>query len=309
MEIYLPIAELPVNVLLVMAIGAAVGFVSGMFGVGGGFLMTPFLIFIGVPPAVAVATGAAQIAASSTTGALNYFRKRALDLRLGLVLVVAGLVGTLLGVLFFNAMKRLGQLDLVISLSYTLLLGWIGVMMLVESVRSMMREGRGGAGGALGVKGPKPWFLGLPLRIRFHRSGMYASVLPFAAVALLISFAGAVLGIGGGFLLVPALIYLFRVPTAVVVGTSLFQILFTMIAATLLHAVTNQSVDLILALILIIGGVIGAPLGARAGRNLKAETFRLMLALLILAVAMRFGLELLIPPDDPYTISIQGIQP
>lgn len=305
MEIYLPIAELPVNVLTILAIGAAVGFVSGMFGVGGGFLMTPFLIFVGVPPAVAVATGAAQLVASSTTGALGYFRRKALDLRLGLLLVIGGLIGTVVGVLFFNAMRRLGLLDLVISLSYVALLGIIGGLMLRESARVVL-AGRGGAPVRRPQHEVRPWLAGLPFRMRFPRSGFYASVVPFLVLAFAISFTGAVLGIGGGFILVPALIYVFRVPTAVVVGTSLFQIVFTMIAATILHAVTNRQVDIVLGLLLIVGAVIGTPMGMRAAQNLKGEAFRLLLSLLILAVAGRFAFDLVVAPQQPFSLAISG---
>lgn len=302
MEFYLPIAELPVNVGLILAMSAAVGFISGMFGVGGGFLMTPLLIFLGIPPAVAVATVAPQITAASTTGALAYWRRRALDLRLGTVLLFGGIVGTLLGVLFFNAMRRVGQLELVITLSYVLLLSTIGSLMLVESLRSLVRKRRETTPRMR--RRPRPVWFALPLRMRFPRSGLYMSVIPPVLVAAAIGFAGAVLGIGGGFMVVPALIYLFRIPTAVVVGTSLFQILFTAVAATLFHAVTNHSVDMILALLLILGGVFGAQFGARAARNVKGEQFRLLLALIVLAVAARFLTEIGVRPADPFSLGL-----
>ncbi|MCP8940003.1 sulfite exporter TauE/SafE family protein [Alsobacter sp. SYSU M60028] len=301
MQIYLPIAELPVSVFLILGLGAAVGFISGMFGVGGGFLMTPLLIFVGIPPAVAVATESAQIAASSMTGALAYWRRRALDFKLGSVLLVGGIVGTFLGVAFFNAMRRVGQLDLVIVLSYVTLLGSVGGMMLFESVRAILQVRRG-APPRLNQPGHHPWYFGLPLRMRFHRSKLYASVIPLMVLSIIIGFIGAVLGIGGGFLMVPALIYLFRVPTAVVVGTSLFQILFTMVAATILHAVTNQSVDIILAILLVVGGVFGAQFGARAGQNIRGEHFRLLLALIVLAVGVRFATEIAVKPDEVFSL-------
>ena len=302
-QIYLPIADLPVSIFLVLGLGAAVGFISGMFGVGGGFLMTPLLIFIGIPPAVAVASEAAQIAASSMTGAIAYWRRLALDFKLGTVLLVGGIAGTVLGVLFFNAMRRVGQLELVIVLSYITLLGTVGGMMLVESLRSILSARRGTVPPRR-RNGPRPWYFGLPFRMRFHRSKLYVSVIPLLALALSVGFAGAVLGIGGGFLMVPALIYLFRVPTAVVVGTSLFQILFTMVAATILHAATNASVDVVLAMLLVIGGVFGAQFGARAGRNISGEQFRLLLALIVLAVCVRFVAEIVVRPDDLFTIGI-----
>ena len=298
MEIYLPIAELPVNVFVILGIGAAVGFISGMFGVGGGFLMTPMLIFVGIPPAVVVATEASQIAASSLTGMISYLRKGAVDLKMGSVLVGGGLVGTQLGVMFFNAMRSIGQLDTVIVISYVILLGGIGLLMLVESIRAVLASGKS-------QKRRRPgahfWYEGLPLKMRFHRSGLYFSVIPLMALALAIGFAGAVLGIGGGFIMVPALIYGFRVPTHIVVGTSLFQIVCSMIAATILHATSNHSVDIVLAAVLIVGGVFGAQFGARAGANLRGEYFRLLLALMIFGVAMRFALDVLQRPDDPFS--------
>ncbi|GGH10324.1 UPF0721 transmembrane protein [Alsobacter metallidurans] len=306
MQIYLPIAELPISIFLVLGIGAAVGFISGMFGVGGGFLMTPLLIFIGIPPAVAVATETAQIAASSMTGAIAYWRRRALDFKLGGVLLAGGVVGTVLGVAFFNSMRRLGQLDLVITLSYITLLSSVGGLMLTESIRSMLSARRGMVAPLRPVG--HPWYFRLPLRMRFHRSKLYVSVLPLLLLSVLIGFAGAVLGIGGGFLMVPALIYMFRVPTAVVVGTSLFQILFTMVAAIILHSATNQSVDIILALLLVVGGVFGAQFGARAGQNIRGEHFRLLLALIVLAVGVRFASEIVLKPDELYSIGLTEIR-
>jgi len=307
-QIYLPIADLPVNMILLLAMGAAVGFISGLFGIGGGFLMTPLLIFIGIPPAIAVATQVAQIAASSTTGVLSYWRRRALDLKLGTVLTIGGFVGTILGVLFFNSMRRLGQLEIVIVLSYVTLFGIIGTLMLVESLKAIWAARRGTV--RLTRKaGDHAWYLFLPWRMRFHRSKLYGSVVPLMAMAIAIGFVGAVLGIGGGFILVPALIYLFRVPAAVVVGTSLFQILFTMLAATVLHAATNQSVDIVLAMLLIVGGVFGAQFGARAGRNLKGEAFRLFLALLVLGVGMRFAVEIVVRPPEPFSVTTMETAP
>lgn len=288
--------------LLLIGLSAGVGFISGLFGIGGGFLMTPLLIFFGISPAVAVATSAPQIAASSLTGSLAYWRRRALDVKLGFVLLFGGLIGTYLGVVFFNAMRRVGQLETVIVLSYVALLGTIGALMLIESLRALALR-RGGAARARRRGGLHAWYEGLPFKMRFHRSKLYISVLPLIVLALLIGFAGAVLGIGGGFILVPALIYVFRVPTAVVVGTSLFQILFTMIAATMLHATTNHSVDIVLALLLMIGGVVGAQFGARAGANIRGEAFRLLLALLVFGVGARFAYDLLQSPREPFSVT------
>lgn len=302
MQIYLPIAELPISVLLVLGLSGAVGFISGLFGVGGGFLLTPLLIFLDIPPAVAVATVAAQVAGSSATGVLSYWRRRALDFKLGSLLVSGGLIGTVLGVLFFNLMRRLGQLELVITMSYVTLFTIIGGLMLYDALRAMLRVRAGKPARLRRRAGTHPWWMGLPWRMRFPRSQLYASVLPIAALAVIIGFIGAVLGVGGGFILVPALIYFFRIPPAVVVGTSLFQILVTMTGATVLHAVSNQSVDIILAILLLVGGVIGAQFGGRAARNLNVESFRLLLALLILAVGLRFAIELVLPPTEPFSV-------
>jgi uncharacterized membrane protein YfcA len=300
-QIYLPIADVSVNWLLLLVMGGGVGFISGMFGVGGGFLMTPLLIFIGIPTATAVATQAAQIAASSMTGTIGYWRRRAVDMKLGLVLALGGLVGTGLGVWFFNVMRRLGQLDVIIAIAYVVLFGVIGSLMLAESLRAIWLT-RKGIKRPLRRSGDHPWYLGLPFRMRFHRSQLYGSVIPLALLALSIAFIGAVLGIGGGFIAVPALIYMFRIPAAVVVGTSLFQILLTMVAATILHASTNHSVDIVLALLLTVGGVMGAQFGTIVGRNLRGDAFRLLLAVLILAVGIRFAGDIVLRPDDTFSM-------
>jgi hypothetical protein len=303
-QLYLPIAEMPVSVLLILGMGAAVGFISGLFGIGGGFLMTPLLIFLGIPPAVAVATQTAQIVASSTTSAMGALRRKALDLKLGGVLVLGGLVGSALGVWFFAAARKAGQLDLVIVVSYVTLFTVVGSLMLKESIREFWssRRGRPRPRRRGGDHAP---YLGWPLRMRFPRSKLYASAIPILSLALFVGFAGALLGIGGGFIMVPALLYLFRVPTAVVVGTSQFQIVCTTVVALVLHAVANQAVDVVLAVLLIVGGVFGAQFGARAGRNLRAELFRFLLALLLLAVGARFAVELVLRPTEPFSISIQ----
>ena len=303
-QIYLPIAELPISVLMVLGLSGAVGFISGLFGVGGGFLLTPLLIFLDIPPAVAVATVAAQVAGSSMSSVMTYIRRRALDFKLGSILVAGGIIGTVLGVLFFNSMRRLGQLELVITLSYVTLFSIIGGLMLYGAVKAMLQVRAGKPQRLRRTAGQHPAWMGLPWRMRFHRSQLYCSVLPIMGLAVVIGFIGAVLGVGGGFILVPALLYFFRIPPAVVVGTSLFQILVTMTGATILHAVTNQSVDMILAILLLVGGVIGAQFGGRAARNLKVESFRLLLALLILSVGMRFAIELFLAPSEPYSVVI-----
>ena len=302
-QIYLPIAEMPVSILLMLGLGAAVGFISGLFGIGGGFLMTPLLIFLGIPPAIAGASQTAQIAASSTTSALAALRRDALDLKLAGVLIAGGLVGSALGVWFFGAMRRAGQLDLMIVVSYVTLFSVVGGLMLMESIREFWAR-RGGTVRARRRAGEHAAYLGWPLRMRFHRSKLYSSVIPILALAFFVGFVGAVLGIGGGFIVVPALLYLFRVPTAIVVGTSQFQILWTTLVALVLHAVVNQAVDLVLAIILILGGVFGAQFGARAGRNLRADLFRFLLALMLLAVGLRFLVELVVRPPEPFSLAV-----
>jgi uncharacterized membrane protein YfcA len=300
-QIYLPIAELPVNVLLVLFMGLAVGFISGMFGIGGGFLMTPLLIFIGINPGVAVASVASHVAASSFSGAINYWRRRALDPMLATMLLGAGLIGTTAGVWLFTFLRSLGQLDLTISLSYLILLSIVGGMMITESVRAILRA-RGGRPAEIRRPGSHLWIHGLPLKMRFKTSKIYVSVIPIWVIGFLIGFIGAIMGIGGGFLLVPALIYLIRVPTGVVIGTSMVLTLVTMAYATIIHAFTNHLVDALLALILMVGGVIGAQFGARTGQRFSGEQLRLLLGILVFAVGLRFAYELVVQPADLFTV-------
>ena len=303
MEIYLPIADLPVNVFLVLAMGLAVGFISGMFGIGGGFLMTPLLIFVGISPAVAVATVTSHIAASSSSGAVAYWRRRALDLALAMWLLAGGLVGTVSGVWLFTTLRKLGQLDVTIGVSYLLLLGSVGAMMVNESVRAILRAHQGKPP-ALRRPGSHTWIHGLPLKVRFKKSRIYVSAIPVCTIGFIMGFIGAVMGIGGGFLLVPMLIYFLRVPTSVVIGTSMVLTLITMASATVLHAATNHLVDAVLALILMAGGVTGAQFGARAGQKMRSERLRLLLGMLVLAVGLRFAFDLIVAPDDLYLIRI-----
>jgi len=306
-QIYLPIAELPVNVLLILFMGLAVGFISGMFGIGGGFLMTPLLIFVGITPAVAVASVASHVAASSFSGAISYWRRRALDPILAAMLIAAGLIGTTAGVMLFTLLRRLGQLDLTIAVSYLLLLGIVGSMMVTESVRAIMRA-RGGRPAEIRRPGSHLWIHGLPLKMRFKVSKIYVSVIPIWVIGFVIGFIGAVMGIGGGFMLVPALIYLIRVPTGVVIGTSMVLTLVTMAYATVIHAATNHLVDALLALMLMIGGVIGAQFGARAGARFSGEQLRLLLGVLVLSVGLRFAYDLVVPPTELFTIRATGEQ-
>ncbi|MHC5654405.1 sulfite exporter TauE/SafE family protein [Stappia sp.] len=303
MQIYLPIAELPVNMFMIFGMGGAVGFLSGLFGIGGGFLLTPLLIFSGIPPAVAVATVTSQVVASSTSGVLAYWRRKSIDFRLASMLLVGGVAGSAIGVWLFGMLQTLGQLDLVISLSYVTFLSAIGGLMLFESVRAMARR-RGGARVPVRQPGRHNWVHGLPFKMRFYQSRLYVSVIPVIVLGGTIGFLGTILGIGGGFMMVPALIYLLRVPTNVVIGTSLLQIMVTMAAATFLHAVSNQSVDIVLALTLMVGGVIGAQFGARMGQKLRGDQLRLLLALLVLSVGVRFAVNLLMRPEELYSISV-----
>lgn len=303
MEIYLPIADLPVNVFLVFAMGIAVGFISGMFGIGGGFLMTPLLIFIGVSPAVAVATVSSHIAASSFSGALNYWRRRAIDLALAFMLLIGGLIGTAAGVWLFTLLRAIGQLDLVIALSYVILLSSVGSLMVAESLRAIVRAHRDKQVPAR-HSGGHTWLHGLPLKVRFKQSRLYVSAIPVWAIGLVMGFLGAIMGIGGGFILVPALIYLLRVPTNVVIGTSMVLTLVTMASATIMHAATNHLVDALLALILMVGGVIGAQFGAQAGQKMRSERLRLMLGLLVLAVGLRFAVNLFATPGEMFSFRL-----
>jgi uncharacterized membrane protein YfcA len=300
-QIYLPIADLPVNIFLVFAMGIAVGFISGMFGIGGGFLMTPLLIFIGITPAVAVATVASHIAASSFSGAISYWQRRAVDLALALTLLVGGVVGTFAGVSLFTFLRRVGQLDITIGVSYVVLLCTVGGLMVLEAIRAILRA-RSGQRAPLRRPGSHNWIHGLPIKLRFKQSRLYISAIPVCGIGLIIGFVGAIMGIGGGFLLVPMLIYLLRVPTSVVIGTSMVLTLVTMAVATILHAATNHLVDVVLALLLMVGGVIGAQFGARAGQKLAADRLRLLLGLLIVAVGLRFAFDLILTPRDVYSI-------
>ena len=306
MQIYLPIAELSLNVFYLAGIGATVGFLSGLFGVGGGFLLTPLLIFSGIPSPVAVASVTGQVVAASTSGALSYWRRGGIDLHLALYLVLSGIIGAFGGVATFATLRSMGQLDLVISLSYVVLLGAVGALMLNEALHALLKQRRG-----LVTREKLPhqhnWVHGLPLRIRFKRSKLYVSVLPVLAIGGTIGFLGSMLGIGGGFILVPALVYILRVPGSVVIGTSLVQVLSIMAASTILHSVNSQSVDILLAFCLMVGGVIGAQFGAAAGQHLRGEQLRALLALLILIIAIRFAIGLIVPPDDVFSTTAFGI--
>ncbi|WP_424940545.1 sulfite exporter TauE/SafE family protein [Aliiroseovarius sp. S253] len=303
MQIYLPIAEVSVNAFLLLGLGGIVGILSGMFGVGGGFLMTPLLFFIGIPPAVAVATEANQIVASSFSGVLAHLKRKTVDLRMGCVLLVGGLIGAALGVQLFNALKAIGQVDLLVKLSYVLFLGIIGSLMFVESLRALMKS-RGGH--SVPKRRKHTWVHNLPFKMKFRTSGLYISVIPPILVGVLVGILAAIMGVGGGFIMVPAMIYLLGMPTKVVVGTSLFQIIFVTAFTTLLHATTNFTVDMGLAVLLLVGGVIGAQIGARIGVRLKAEQLRVLLAFMVLAVCGKLGLDLLIQPAELFELGAAG---
>lgn len=303
MEIYLPIAEMPVNIFLIVGLGAAVGFLSGMFGVGGGFILTPFLMFWGIPPAVAVATQSTQIVASSVSGVMTHWRKGNVDFKMGAVLLGGGLMGSLAGIQLFNALKAAGQADLFIALSYVIFLGSVGSLMMWESLQAVRQ---GGSAVTRREPGGHYWVHGWPLKMRFHRSKLYISAIPPFLLGMLIGLLSVVMGIGGGFILVPAMIYLLRMPTTVVVGTSLFQIIFIGAFTTLLHAVTNHSVDAILGGLLIMGGVVGAQFGVRYGERLRGDWMRLCLAGLLLMICVRLGFNLVWPPENPYSVVIEA---
>jgi uncharacterized membrane protein YfcA len=303
-QLYLPIAELTVSMFLFLGMGGAVGFISGMFGVGGGFLLTPLLIFTGISPAVAVATVTPQIVATSTSAALSYWSRRLIDEKMTLLLASGGVGGSAVGVFVFRALRSIGQLDLIISLAYVVFLGSIGAIMLRESVRAILRSRAGRS--ARPTPGHHNWIHGLPLKMRFRRSKLYVSVIPIVALGSGIGFLGSILGLGGGFILVPALIYLLRVPTNVVIGTSLAYTLITMGVATVLQATTNKTVDIVLALLLIVGGVVGAQFGARVGQALRGEQLRALLAILVLLVAFRVLLGLFLTPEEIFSLRIMG---
>jgi len=299
MQVYLPIAELSVNAFLLLGLGGGVGMLSGMFGVGGGFLMTPLLIFIGIPPAVAVATEANQIVASSFSGVLAHLKRKTVDMKMGAVLTAGGAVGSVIGVQIFKFLRELGQVELLVSLCYVVFLGIVGGLMFIESVNALRKSKSG--------QPRKPrkhhnWVHGLPFKMRFRVSGLYISAIPPFVVGVAVGILAAIMGVGGGFIMVPAMIYLLGMPTAVVVGTSLFQIIFVTGLTTLLHATQNQTVDAVLALLLLTGGVIGAQIGARIGVKIKGEQLRILLAIMVLMVCVKLGFDLLATPDELFSI-------
>ena len=300
MYIYLPIAEISMNVFLIVGLGAAVGMLSGIFGVGGGFLMTPLLIFLGVPAPVAVGTEANQIVASSVSGVLAHWRRGNVDFKMGAILLLGGLIGSTIGVAIFAILREIGQIDVVIKLSFIVFLGIIGTLMLIESVRVMINARFFGA--KRGRLHQHNWLHGLPLKMRFRKSKLYISALLPFGVGLLVGILSAIMGVGGGFIMVPAMIYLLGMPTSVVVGTSLFQIIFVTANVTFLQAVQTQTVDIVLAGLLLLGGVIGAQLGTRVGSRLKSEQLRGLLAIIVLLVCFRLLLDVALTPHDLFSV-------
>jgi len=302
LDLYLPIAEVSVNAPLLIALGAFVGFVSGIFGIGGGFLMAPVLVFMGVPPAVAVASQANHVVASSASSVIAYSRQKAVDWRMGGIMAVGGVIGAIVGVEIFRLLRLLGQADLVVAISYLLFLGVIGSLMLVESLQAVLRRRRGEAPKRIKVRHPK-WLYGMPLRMRFPRSRLYISIIPPFVLGVGVGVLSAIMGVGGGFVLVPAMVYLLRMRASVVVGTSLFQIIVTTGMTTFLQAGRNQTVDIMLSGLLLFGGVLGAQLGARASNKFRPDSLRAVLALIVLLVGLQMGLGLFVPPADPFAFA------
>ena len=301
MEVYLPVAELSVNWAMILAMGAAVGFLSGMFGVGGGFLMTPLLVFYGIPPSIAVATQASHITASSLGGTLSQWRRQGVDAKMGLLLLSGGFAGSGVGVYIFRILQRLGQIEFVVTASYVILLGSVGGLMLNESIRTIRRARTGQAPAPL-RSGQHSWIHGLPFKMRFRRSKLYISVIPPVTLGFLVGVLTAIMGVGGGFIMIPAMIYLLRMPTNIVIGTSQFQILFVTAVTTILHATADQTVDIVLAFLLVLGGVVGVQLGVRMGAQMRGEQLRALLAILVVAVALRLLVGLVARPSDIYSI-------
>ncbi len=304
-QIYLPIAEVSVNAFLLVGLGGMVGILSGMFGVGGGFLMTPLLFMVGIPPAVAVATEANIIVASSFSGVLAHLRRKTVDLKMGGVLLAGGLLGAAFGVQVFAILKQSGQVDLLVKLCYVVFLGIIGSLMFVESLNAIRRSRAKGPAQKI-VRRQRGWIHALPFKMKFRTSGLYISVIPPLLVGLFVGILAAIMGVGGGFIMVPAMIYLLGMPTKVVVGTSLFQIIFVTGFTTLLHATTNYTVDMVLAVLLLVGGVVGAQVGTRIGTRMKAEQLRILLALMVLLVCGKLALDLLLQPAELFSLGVDG---
>jgi len=303
MDLYLPIANLPVNMLVIIGLGGVVGLLSGIFGVGGGFLTTPLLIFYGIPPTVAAASAATQVTGASVSGVISHLSRNTVDIRMGAVMVVGGIVGALIGAVLFSILQAIGQIDTVIGILYVLMLGGIGGLMAWESVQTLAAK-KTGARGAARKRRHHPLVAALPMRWRFYKSGLYISPLAPLLLGVLTGILTMLLGVGGGFIMVPAMLYLLGMGTQVVVGTSLFQILFVTMATTLVHSVTTKAVDLVLAMLLLIGSVTGAQIGTRVSRKVQPEYLRILLAFIVLVVAIRMALGLGWRPDEIYSLEV-----
>lgn len=301
MEIYLPIAGISLNLFTVLGLGGGVGVLSGMFGVGGGFLLTPLLMIIGIPPSIAVASAANQVVGASVSGCLGHWRRNNVDTKMGLVLLGGGLVGSSLGVWLYGVLETIGQIDLVISLCYVVFLGLIGSFMFIEAFRTILKTRRRHTRDIARGQKRHHWMHGLPFKVRFRKSRLYISIFVPISVGIFVGILSAVMGVGGGFVVIPAMIYLIGMPTSVVVGTSLFQIIFVSANVTVLQATLHQSVDVVLAVLLLVGGVVGAQLGTRLGMRIRAEELRLLLALLVLSMGLKVGYGLIIQPSELYS--------
>ena len=298
MEIYLPIAGLPINFFILMCLGLVVGFLSGMFGVGGGFLMTPMLILMGIPPAVAVASEANHILAASVSGFLAHMRRANVDFLMGFILLIGGIIGSIIGVFLLKYLLSIGQEKLFISLSYIFILVFVGLWMLTESVSSIKQKNKG----KRNKLHEHIWLHGLPFKIKFRKSHLYISILPPIFIGLLVGVLSSIMGVGGGFILVPAMIYILGMPTQVVIGTSLLQIVFVTTVSTIMHSYIHQTVDVILSSLLLIGAVVGAQIGTRAMALLKGEQIRFLLAVIIIIVASILIYNILITPEEAFII-------
>lgn len=303
MDIYLPIAGISMNILVLMGLGGVVGFLSGLFGVGGGFIMTPLLMMAGIPPAVAAASDCNQIVAGAASGAYAHWRLGNVDFKMGLILLLGGVAGGTAGVEVVKVLRELGNIEFVMKVIYVLMLTTIGGSMFLESLRTLRRRGSTPPAKPAGERTPSIWAR-LPLQMTFAQSGIRTSALFPFSIAFFVGVLAALLGVGGGFIMVPAMIYIIGMPTIVAVGTDLFQIVLTTANVTLQQAIRNQTVDLVLAMLLLVGSTIGAQFGARVGRRLRGEQIRILLATIVLAFAVKFVVDLLVTPDN--LVSIGG---
>ncbi len=303
MSIYLPIAEMNINIFLIVFIGMIVGALSGLFGVGGGFLMTPLLIFLGIPPVVAVGSEAPHVLASSVSGVIAHWRKKNVDFKMGFFLLSGGIIGSTLGVHLFKLLKTYGQIDIVIQFLFLIFLGFIGISMAFESAKTTIKNYQ--TTSAIRTKlHQHSWIHGLPFKLRFHRSKLYISAIPPILIGFFVGVLSAMMGVGGGFIMIPAMVYILGMSTNVVVGTSLFQIIFVTANSTFFQSYLNQTVDIVLSALMIIGGVIGAQIGVRIGSKLKAEYLRGILAILVLLVCAKILTDLILMPSDLFTTSL-----